>query len=223
MHILLTDWLSCPRCGPEFGLILLAREMRDRRILEGELGCSNCRENYPVVQGFGDLRLPPRRPLDPPPSSDALPGPDGETGVRMGAFLGLTEGPGTVLIIGDSARNAGALTDLVEGVEVVGSDPDLRAMKEREGVSRIVSGARIPFFNESLRGVVLSGRDRTRLLEEAVRVLAPMGRVVMEEAPEGARASMEELGLKVLLEEEGILVGLKEGRKSVPLTTLRVP
>ncbi len=30
MHLLLTDRLTCPRCGPDHGLILLAREIVDR-------------------------------------------------------------------------------------------------------------------------------------------------------------------------------------------------
>lgn len=64
MHLLVTDRLSCPRCGPTFGLILLADDLRDRRVLEGALGCANCRERYPVRGGFGDLRPPPRVALE---------------------------------------------------------------------------------------------------------------------------------------------------------------
>ena len=55
MHLALTDRMICPRCGPGFGLILLAHEVRDRRILEGDLGCPNCRDQYPVRKGFADL------------------------------------------------------------------------------------------------------------------------------------------------------------------------
>ena len=32
MHILLTDALTCPRCGPDFGLIVLAEGVEDRRV-----------------------------------------------------------------------------------------------------------------------------------------------------------------------------------------------
>jgi uncharacterized protein YbaR (Trm112 family) len=51
MHILLTDILTCPRCGPAFGLILLAEQTAGRRVLQGVLGCANCRERYPVRDG----------------------------------------------------------------------------------------------------------------------------------------------------------------------------
>ena len=56
MHLLLTDRLTCPRCGPSFGLILLADRMNDRRVVDGVLGCPNCRDGFPVRDGFGDLR-----------------------------------------------------------------------------------------------------------------------------------------------------------------------
>lgn len=51
MHLLLTDILSCPRCGPEFGLILLADRIEARRVLAGILGCANCRSKYPIREG----------------------------------------------------------------------------------------------------------------------------------------------------------------------------
>ena len=45
MHILLTDTLTCPRCGPDFGLILLAERIEGRRVMDGHLGCANCRSH----------------------------------------------------------------------------------------------------------------------------------------------------------------------------------
>lgn len=59
MHILLTDILSCPRCGPEFGLILLADRIEARRVLAGTLGCANCRSKYAIRDGVADLRAAP--------------------------------------------------------------------------------------------------------------------------------------------------------------------
>ena len=58
MHIVLTDVLTCPRCGPSFPLILLANRVENRRVLDGVLGCANCREKYPVQDGLGKLRVP---------------------------------------------------------------------------------------------------------------------------------------------------------------------
>ncbi|GIS79943.1 MAG: hypothetical protein CM1200mP14_15090 [Gammaproteobacteria bacterium] len=63
MHVLVADRLTCSRCGPEFGLILRADQTHDRRVTEGVLGCPNCRDQYPITDGFGDLRAPPRSEL----------------------------------------------------------------------------------------------------------------------------------------------------------------
>ena len=226
MHLLLTDRLCCPRCGPEFGLILLAREMRDRRIIDGELGCSNCREYYPVREGVGDLRIPPREELSEPETGaeeDRASKPESDEAIRLGALLGVSSGPGTLLLFGPAARFAGALTDLISEVEVVGAASSHPGGEEREGLSRVVMGRRIPFFDESLRGVLLSGEEGRTLVEEGVRTVARMGRVVVLGAPEGTRDRLEGAGLSILLEEDQVLVGVKEGPKPVPLTTLRVP
>ena len=219
MHLFLTDRLSCPRCGPDFGLILLADEVRDRRIISGDLGCANCREKYPVAEGFGDLRPPPRAPLSPPEPSS--PPADPEETVRFGALLGVTEGPGTLLLEGPAVRQAGALADLIQGVEVVGVDTSLMGEAEREGVSRMVAHPRIPFFNASLRGVLLSGEVGILEVEEAARVVALQGRVVVLESPPQARERLEGLGLKVILEQEGVLVAFRERWEAVPLVPLR--
>lgn len=232
MHLLLTDRLTCPRCGPGFGLILLAKEVRSRRVIQGDFGCANCRETYPVENGFGDLRAPPRKPFpdlageggggegsspvdpDPPGEEDAL---------RLAALLGVTEGPGTLLLKGPAARYAGAVARKIGGVEVVGMDPSLRSCPEEEGVSRMVSRPGLPFFPGTLRAVLLSGEVEEGELGEAVRVLAPRGRVVVLAAPTRARTLLEGAGIRILLEEGGVLVGLKEGHEAQPLVTLRGP
>ena len=105
MHILLTDVVVCPRCGPEFGLILLADRIVERRVLEGRLGCPNCREQYEVSGGRLDLSTPGtvRGAAGSPDASDpavseleTVPDP----GVRIAALLGVTHGPAYVLLAG---------------------------------------------------------------------------------------------------------------------------
>lgn len=234
MHLLLTDRLTCPRCGPEFGLILLARDVRNRRIIHGDFGCANCRETYPVEDGFGDLRSPPRTPLGDllqgtgegrshSPPEDPAPGGKETEALRLAALLGVTEGPGTLLLKGPAATHAGAVAGLVGGVEVVGMDPSLRGRPEEEGVSRMVARPGFPFFSGTLRAVLLSGDVENRDLGEAVRVLAPRGRVVVLDASVRARRRLEREGLRILLDEPGVLVGLREGYGAQPLVTLRGP
>jgi uncharacterized protein YbaR (Trm112 family) len=206
VHILLTDRLTCPRCGPEFGLILLADRIEERRVLDGTLGCPNCRDGFPVADGFGDLRAPPRSEL-PTPAEDPVPEePDPEAVVRLAALLGVPRGPGHLALVGPAARWSGPIADLVEDIEVVGVDPGLRAQRERRGVSRLVAAPGLPFFSRTLRGVAVSGEGAEAWLTEAVRVVAPGGRVVVLDAPGGTRERLEDEGLRVVLAEEDVVV-----------------
>jgi uncharacterized protein YbaR (Trm112 family) len=208
MYILTTDVLSCPRCGPEFGLILLAERTESRRVLEGVVACANCRERYPIRGGFADLRVAGA-------SGAAAEGgrePAGEADARafrLLALLGITEGPALALLVGRAAELAPRLAARVEHLEVIAADAALASEPERPGVTRIAVGRRLPFYDRSLRGVVLSDGAPDTLLVEGARVLAPLGRLVLEGAPAGARARVEELGLKPLAEEGGVLVAVR--------------
>jgi len=221
MHIALTDRLSCPRCGPEFGLILLAEEVRAQRVFTGELGCSNCRERYPVRRGFADFRIPP----EPSPSPDDEDGgrnpPDPEESVRLGALLGVTEGPGTILISGEAAWHARNLASLIGGIEVVGMDASLAAEEESEGFSRIAAGRRLPFFTGTFLGVLASQDVDEDPLAEMARVLAPGGRLVILDPEPDAVHRVTALDLQLLLEEKGVLVARRKRAGTPPLITLR--
>ncbi len=208
MHLLLTDRLICPRCGPDFGLILLAHRMEARRVVEGELGCPNCRERYPIRGGVGDLRFPPGQPRQ--AASGETEAPDPGEAMRLAATLDLGGGPGTVALVGATAAHAGALAELVGDIEVVVVGPAAAAVQAASGVSRIVSGTRIPFHSRTLRGVALGGTESAGALPEAVRVLAPLGRLVRVGAGPGERARLEDAGLDVILEEEGTLVAVRK-------------
>lgn len=214
MHILLTDRLTCPRCGPEWGLILLARDVRDRRILEGEFGCPSCEDRFPVREGFGDLRTPPRddlsagdAALDPIGGSGA--GPD-EEHLKLGALLGVTSGPGMVLVLGQRAEYAPALADLLEDVEIVAAHPGQVGERETPGVSRLAVGPTLPFRSHGFQGVLLADAPTPADLREGTRMAAPMGRVVAFRASQADRDLMEQLGFRIILWQEGVLVGERE-------------
>jgi uncharacterized protein YbaR (Trm112 family)/fermentation-respiration switch protein FrsA (DUF1100 family) len=208
MHLRLTDRLTCPRCGPRFGLILLADRVSDQQVLEGRLGCSNCRDAFPVRGGFGDLRAPPRGSLPSGRAGDAGPVDAAETG-RVTALLGVAEGPGTLALVGAVARYAPGVAGLVEGVEVVGVDADLARWPEAPRISRMVALPGLPFFDRTLRGVAVDGALGVRWLAEAARVVAPLGRVVVVAATQGAARTLEESGLRVLAAEAGTVVAAR--------------
>lgn len=205
MYIVLTDHLRCPRCGPEHGLVLLADRLEARRVLEGVLGCANCREKYPVRGGFADLRGGAAE--RPGAATGAAGGPDEV--VRLAAMMGVTGGPGFVLVAGPAAGFAGELARLVEGVEVVAVGDALAGQPEEAGVSRIGVGAELPLASGSMRAVALTGDGGGVALEEAARVVARLGRLAVEQAGAGVRERLERMGFRVLVEEGAQLVAVR--------------
>ncbi|MBI4543941.1 MAG: hypothetical protein HY703_01950 [Gemmatimonadetes bacterium] len=195
MHILLTDILSCPRCGPGFGLILLADRIEERRVLEGWLGCANCRERYGIGGGFADLRPPPAPPLL--AAAGGPPAADPDEAFRMAALLGVAEGPGFLLVVGPAARLTPGISAIVANIEVVAADEAARGWSEQPGVSRLAVGAQLPFFSRTMRAVALTGDAAGAGLEEGARALAPLGRLVLEPAPPDAEQRLGAAGLRV--------------------------
>lgn len=225
MHLLLTDRLTCPRCGPTFGLILLAERMADRRVEDGTLGCPNCRDAFPVKDGFADLRAPPRGELPegragaaPPEDRAETSLPGDVTGPTTGAseeaewivaLLGIPRGPGTVVMMGRPAVHAALVAEAVEDLQVVAVDPDARHWPDRTSVSRMAAAPGLPFFSQVLRGAVVDGALGRGLLFEAARVVASKSRVVVTEAPGDAEEVLEEAGLEILATESGTVVATR--------------
>jgi len=210
MHLLATDRLVCPRCGPEFGLILVTNRLEERRVHEGLFGCANCREEYPIRGGFGDLRPAPRAEEGAPhlPWSD-----DSAESMRVAALLGVREGPGFLLLSGSSAAHAQAITSMITEIEVVTIHPGLRSAAETPGVSRITAGPVLPFRAHTFRGIVLDGESfRGGYLDEGARTLAVGGRLVILTPPPGVASGIGEFGFELLLEDEGAVVWVRTGR-----------
>ena len=214
MHLLLTDRLTCPRCGPGLGLILRADRMESRLVLDGVLGCPNCRDAFPVVEGFADLRAPPRDAWGeglagaPPEPDDAAPG-EAERADRLVALLGIVGGPGTIALVGEPARLAPPVAAALPETLVVAVDPDLRHWPEVPEVSRLAAAPGLPFFGSTLRAVVVDGRLGEEWLREAARVVQPRARVVVLHAPGGAPAALEGGGLTVLAAEAETVVAAR--------------
>jgi uncharacterized protein YbaR (Trm112 family) len=204
MHLLLTDVLVCPRCGPGFPLIMLAERLEERRLYEGRLGCANCRELYAVRGGFADLRYPPGAPLAAGDAAEVEPA-DAEAAIRLGALLGVAEGAGTFIVVGPGARLATAIPSIVPDLEVVAVDAALAGLPEQPGVSRVASGERLPFANGAARGLAVTA-GATVALEEALRVVAPSGRLVLEAATPDDAERLRAAGCEILLEEGAVVV-----------------
>lgn len=196
MHLLLTDRLACPRCGPAFGLILLARTLEERRVLEGELGCPNCRQRYAVRAGLADLRAAP----SPAPPLSTLEAAPAEEALRVAALVGVSEGPAQILLHGRAARFAPALSAQLPDVHWIADHPAIGSWSEQAGVERVWTGGRLPFFDRSLRGVVIEGPDEGAL-DEVSRVVQSRGRLVLLDRAAEAPGSMEARGFVPLLDD----------------------
>lgn len=236
MHILLTDVLTCPSCGPEFGLILLADRVENRRVLEGTLGCANCRERYGIVAGYADLRpsagnfgaAPDVEDADHAEGAGGALEPDaaesaaakGESGegdaFRLAALMGVTEGPGLVLVVGPQAHHSEEISTLVEDVEVIAAGPGMLDRPEGEGVSRVALARSFPFEQGSMRAVVLGGAASDVLLEEGAGVVKTTGRLVLEDAPLDARPRLEDAGFEIAAEQDRVIVAVKRGSPDPP-------
>jgi uncharacterized protein YbaR (Trm112 family) len=208
MLIVLTDVLTCPRCGPEFGLVVLADRLEERRVVEGRLGCANCREMYEIGGGLADLRFPPGAGPLPTESggAEATGAEAEEAALRLAALIGVTSGPGVVLVAGPQARLAGAIVSLVPEIGVVAVGAEVAGQPDYPGTSRLLGGERLPLRGRSVRGVALTGAAADALLEEGVRVLLPGGRIVLDPAPADAEHRLQRAGFSVLLAQDQVVV-----------------
>lgn len=210
MHILLTDILTCPRCGPGFGLILLADRTEDRRVLEGVLGCSNCREKYPIRDGAVDFGDAPEVSATPDHARAEHTGlTNGVVGAeRLAALLGVTEGPAFVVLAGPATAQAGALAAMIAELEVltIGAAAD----GDVAGVNRIhANGPVLPIASARVAGVALTGSAAETLLDDGARIVAPLGRLVLEPVPSDAATRLARHGMRIVAQEDHTAVAVR--------------
>ncbi|MCI0436136.1 MAG: hypothetical protein L0271_21215 [Gemmatimonadetes bacterium] len=201
MHLLLTDLLTCPRCGPDAGLILRADSMSDRRVREGALGCPACRTDYPItaaVARFGDA--------GPPVDHEAF---DDEAATRIAALMGAGGPTGFLLIVGPAARAAATVASLTRESEIVAASANASDLALGDGVSGITIGEKLPFCSARVRGVWLSGTAADNLLEEGARVTHALGRLILEPAPEHAAERLTAAGLRIAAREDRTVLAIR--------------
>lgn len=200
MHIVVTDLLSCPRCGPEFGLIVLADRMEGRQVMEGRLGCANCRDQYSIRGGIPDLRL------EPPPSDWEPVGGDADRALRFAALLGVGHAPGPVLVYGADAGLLAGIAELLPNARVVGAGPAALPGAAAAGLDWIIVGEGIPLHAGCLRGAAFAIPPGPAMLKAILHALAPRAHLLVDPAPAGFAADLGRLGAELLLQQEGVAV-----------------
>jgi uncharacterized protein YbaR (Trm112 family) len=174
MYLVLTDVLTCPRCGPEQGLIVRSDRMEGRRVLEGALGCPNCEAQYPVRGGLADFRGSDLGralgPVSPGSNLDAT---------RGAALLGITQGPAVAVMIGVADAAAAEIAGMVPGLEIVTIVSDESESIEQSGVSRLLVNTELPLRGKSVRAALIETGVFEKTAHEVVRVLAIGARLVV--------------------------------------------
>lgn len=195
MHLVLTDVLTCPRCGS--GLIVMADQMAGRQIMEGQLGCPGCRTNYPVRAGAADLRTANGAIEAAAYTGDAS---------RLLALTGVTEARGFMLLTGSVASAAHQVVGIVPNLQLVAVNPG--AGEPHEGVSVLLVDGALPFSAGSMRAVIATGELNAERVAECARVIAVGARVVFE-SDAVDRGVVEQAGLRVLAAEGNTVVALR--------------
>lgn len=172
MFIELVDVLRCPRPHEETWLVLAARRVDDRDVMEGTLGCPVCHAEYPIEDGIarfdgGAPRL----------TSNVLP--DESEALRLAALLDLSDARGYAALVG----NAGACGPLIVAMTdapLLLIDPPV-GVGMGHGLSGLTlphAAARLPLAHRSARGIVLDWTVRPQAAPQYVDVLRPGGRLV---------------------------------------------
>jgi uncharacterized protein YbaR (Trm112 family) len=211
MHILLTDILTCPRCGPAFGLVILADRIDERRVIDGRLGCANCRETYPVEGSVADLRHPVAPPLA-IEQGTARAG-DDERAMRVAALLGAPIPRSALLVIEKTGEMAAAISGLLVEAHVIGASAEPPVDEPSQGMlSRAIIGERLPLRDRSLSGAALLGFLSGPVFDELIRTLKPGSRLVLDQAPQGSADAARRVGFQVHLEQGDVVVAAAPGR-----------
>ncbi|UCC73505.1 MAG: hypothetical protein JSV86_02795 [Gemmatimonadota bacterium] len=193
MFFELTDLLTCPRCGPASGLVLLVQELEGRRVHRGWLGCPNCRQDYPVEGGVANLRLD----RDAPPV--ARPPVEGEElALRIVALSGMAEEKGYLLLDERLAHVAPDVLELAPELEVIVVREAADDSAEQHGISRVLSEVRFPLGGYQLRGVAIAPGGDRELVAAAARLVGTGGRLVLIDASVGDLEEVERAGLSVI-------------------------
>jgi uncharacterized protein YbaR (Trm112 family) len=209
VHILLTDQLTCPRCGPDFGLIVLADSLIERRVLEGSLGCANCRNEYPIRSGVADLRSGETAGSgEPPPVADAA---DLERAFRLAALAGVGDRSGPVLVRGVDLATVAEIARLLPNAQVFGSSSAPPRHHSAPQHDWVVHGASVPLRDRSLIAAALVGAAAAPVAASAARLLVPDGHLVLERLPLETVTREAPEAWSVVLEQDGFAVASRRG------------
>lgn len=217
MRLDLTEVLTCPDCGPEFGLIAFVDRLEEGYVVSGRLDCPQCEARHvihgrvltlastPVVASTGRESSPEdaNAPVDASAQSDLAV-----------ALLGTPPPAGPVLVAGCAPGVADRVA-AATGAAVVEYRTTRRPRPATGRCSVVealsIGAARLPIRTGSLAAVVL-GEIATVGAREASRVLREAGRAVRLAPASGTAPWTEAPGLDVLAADPRALVAVRVAR-----------
>lgn len=216
MHVEFIDLLRCPRPHEDSWLIAAFNRMDGRLVVDGRLGCPVCNAEYPISGGVADFRAKvgeSYRIRSAASVGAATPEPKSgldDDVMRLAAMLGLSR-PGMIVLLAGSIAPLSHRLATLTSVRVLSLNPNAADIGDSDAVGSIMIDDAVPIASRSVDGVALdAGAAQRAMLDEAVRVLKPGGRLA---APASVLlpASLRELArdhLNVVAESVGELVVL---------------
>jgi len=216
MHIEFIDLLRCPRRHADSWLIAAFNRMDGRLVVDGTLGCPVCNAEYPISGGVADFRAKVGEPYPIRSAASvrvAIPEPETERDddvMRLAAMLGLSR-PGMLVLLAGSVAPLSHRLAALTSARVLNLNPNAADIGDSDAVGSIMIDSAVPIASRSVDGIALDAAAASLdLVEEAVRVLKPGGRLT---APASVLlpASLRELArdkLSVVAESVGELVTL---------------
>ncbi len=203
MHVTVIERLRCPAGHAESSLVASATRQIERRIVDGSLGCPVCGAEYPIRNAVADFRRDPptegeRTVLQrrEPPNEDAA--------IRLAAQLDLTEPGRLLLLFGDYARLAPALSVMFDSMCVAINAPQREEQHIAEHASVLRSDATIPIAPRAAHGAAVAEDQLRQVRLEQVRdQLRVNGRLVLP-----ASAALPD-GMTLLAQDQRELVAVR--------------
>lgn len=169
------DLLRCINAHEDSWLVASFREVTNRMVTEGTLGCPICGAEYQIRKGVVDFTRG-ETVADYDAERAHASHRREELATRAGAYLDATQAGATILLgglWGYAARDLAELADL----RVIALNPP-GEVKESERVGIVRSAGAIPLAANSCHGVALDAWFAIATVDEAVRVTKPLGRIV---------------------------------------------
>ncbi len=174
MFIEMIDLLRCVNTHEDTWLVASFREITNRIVRDGTLGCPICHAEYEITNGVADFTRGESIPSGYARGEKGYP--REELATRAGAFLDATQPGATIVLGGQWAYGAQELAELVDVRVIALNAPSEVKESERVGVVRITD--RIPLASSSVHGIALDSSFPKAILEEMLRVVKPGGRLV---------------------------------------------